>query len=94
MPEIQALEVCKKHRAGPGSQGQEVCRIRGSEDRAIKSLNFTAFLTQRSNIPHKTRSALSLVFLIFPSAGECFPAVVETTVGGNAVPEPSDLTCV
>lgn len=45
----------------------------------------------------KTRSAyitLSLMFLVLPSTQECFPAPVEKAVGGNAVPEPSDLTCI
>lgn len=47
--------------------------------------------------PTQTRSdyiILSLMLLVLPSTQECFPALVEMTVGGNEVPEPSDLTCM
>lgn len=47
--------------------------------------------------PQKTKSAwktLSLMLLGLPSTQGCLPALMEMTVGGNAVPKPSDLTCI
>lgn len=48
-------------------------------------------------IPHKNKECLynPLPHVShFSFNRECFPAVVQTTVRGNAVPEPSDLTCI
>lgn len=97
VPETEVLNVCKWHRAGQGSHGREVRRVRGSEDLAVECLNFTAFLIQRATIPHKNKECLynPLPHVShFSFNQECFPAVVQTTVRGNAAPEPSDLTCI
>ena len=58
MLEIWVFKVRKQHRAGQGSRGQEVHRVRGSKDLAVGFLNFTAFLTQRANILHKNKQCL------------------------------------
>lgn len=46
----------------PGSQGQEVCQVRGSEDFAVEFHIFIVFLTPRANIPHKNKECLAHPF--------------------------------
>lgn len=52
----------------------------GSEDPAVACHPLKAFHLQALKLPTKTRSAhpmLSLLFLILPSTGECFPVLLD-----------------
>lgn len=81
----------------PHSQGQEVWGVRGSEDLAVEFHVFIVFLTLRASISHRNKECLYNPFshVSHSSFGlRMFSALAEMTVGGNIIPEPSDLTCI
>lgn len=97
VPDTQVLKIGKQHTQLATALEVRKFTVRGgSEDLAVECHIFIVFLILRANIPHKNKECL---YNPLPHVSHssfdlgCCPALVEMTVGGNAVPEPSDLTC-
>lgn len=56
-PDVQVLKVCKQRteRAGQGSQGEDVGRVRGPEALAVEFHIFIVFSTLRADISHTNK---------------------------------------